>query len=72
MVATVAVCRAEEVDLGRAQVLAGHAVAFGGYYQDEAAARDARRGLWAGISSGRATGGRSIAAWRRASPDRRR
>lgn len=45
---TVAICRAEEVDLGRAQVLAGHAVAFGSYYQDEAVARDARRGLWAG------------------------
>ncbi len=45
---TVAICRVDVVDLGRAQVLAGHAVAFGAYYQDEAAARDARRGLWAG------------------------
>lgn len=45
---TVAICRADVVDLGRAQVMAGQAVAFGAYYQDEAAARDARRGLWAG------------------------
>lgn len=45
---TVAVCRVEDVDLGRAQVVAGHAVAYGAYYQDEAAARVARRGLWAG------------------------
>ncbi|MBY0360620.1 MAG: thermonuclease family protein [Phreatobacter sp.] len=45
---TIAVCRVEDVDLGRAQVLSGHAVAYGAYYQDEASARTARRGLWAG------------------------
>lgn len=45
---TVAICRVEEVDLGRAQVLAGHALAYGAYYQDETLARTARRGLWAG------------------------
>lgn len=45
---TVAVCRADDVDLGRAQIVAGHAVAYGADYQDEAAARAARRGLWAG------------------------
>jgi endonuclease YncB( thermonuclease family) len=45
---TVALCRVEDVDLGRAQVLAGHAVAYGAYYQEEAMARAARRGLWAG------------------------
>lgn len=45
---TVALCRVDDVDLGRAQVLSGHAVAYGAYYQDEASARAARRGLWAG------------------------
>lgn len=45
---TVAVCRVDDVDLGRAQVVAGQAVAYGAYYQDEAAARAARRGVWAG------------------------
>lgn len=45
---TVAICQAEEVDLGRAMVAAGHAVAYGAYSGEEAAAREARRGLWAG------------------------
>jgi endonuclease YncB( thermonuclease family) len=45
---TVAQCRADTVDLGRAMVAAGHAVAFGAYYQEEAQARADRRGLWAG------------------------
>jgi endonuclease YncB( thermonuclease family) len=45
---TVAQCRAETIDLGRAMVAAGHAVAFGAYYQEEAQARADRKGLWAG------------------------
>lgn len=44
----VAVCRIEGVDLGRAMVAAGHAVSYGAYVADEAAARSERRGLWAG------------------------
>lgn len=45
---TVAICTVEEVDLGRAMVAAGHAVAYGAYSGEEATAREARRGLWAG------------------------
>ncbi len=45
---TVATCRVEAVDLAQAMVTAGHAVAFGGYYAEEAQARAGRRGLWAG------------------------
>lgn len=41
-------CRAGDVDLGRAQVEAGWAVAYGDYEREEAAAREAGRGLWAG------------------------
>lgn len=44
----VAVCKAEEVDLGRALVAAGRAVAYGAYHREEAAARQARNGVWAG------------------------
>lgn len=45
---TVATCQVEDVDLGRAMVASGHAVSFGAYYQEEAAARADRKGLWAG------------------------
>jgi endonuclease YncB( thermonuclease family) len=45
---TIAQCRVDTVDLGRAMVAAGHAVAFGAYYQEEAQARADRNGLWAG------------------------
>jgi len=41
-------CRAGDVDLNRAQVEAGWAVAYGGFEREEAAARAARRGIWAG------------------------
>lgn len=44
----VAVCSIEGVDLGRAMVAAGHAVSYGAYVAEEAAARAERRGLWAG------------------------
>jgi endonuclease YncB( thermonuclease family) len=43
-----AVCAAGGVELNRAMVEAGWAVAYGGYRDAEAAARRARRGLWAG------------------------
>lgn len=43
-----AVCRAGDVELNRAQVLAGWAVAYGGYSEEEEAAHQARRGVWAG------------------------
>lgn len=42
------VCRAGGVDLNAAQVSAGWAVAYGGYASEEAQARRARLGLWAG------------------------
>lgn len=45
---TVAVCRVDGVDLGRAQVANGHAVSYGAYFQDENAARTDRKGVWAG------------------------
>jgi endonuclease YncB( thermonuclease family) len=41
-------CRANDRDLNQAMVRAGHAVAFGDYRQDEAAARAEQAGLWAG------------------------
>lgn len=41
-------CRAGEVDLNRAQVAAGWAVAYGGFEAEERAARAAGLGLWAG------------------------
>jgi len=41
-------CRSGDVDLNAAQVSAGWAVAYGGYAAEEAAARRARLGLWAG------------------------
>ncbi|WP_439573681.1 thermonuclease family protein [Phreatobacter sp.] len=44
----VATCRIDGVDLGRAMVAAGHAVSYGAYVADEAAARSERRGLWGG------------------------
>ena len=43
-----ATCRAGAADLGAAMVLAGQAVAAGRYLAEEAAARGARRGIWAG------------------------
>ncbi len=43
-----AVCAAGGVELNRAMVDAGWAVAYGGYRDAEDAARRARRGLWAG------------------------
>lgn len=43
-----AVCVADGVELNRAMVEAGWAVAYGGYRDAEDAARRARRGLWAG------------------------
>ena len=43
-----AVCRAEDFDLGAALVRRGLAVAFGAYEAEEAAARGERIGLWAG------------------------
>lgn len=41
-------CRAGAVDLGAAMVRDGWALAYGGYEAEEAEARRARRGLWAG------------------------
>ena len=41
-------CIAGDVDLNRAQVAAGWAVAYGGYETEEAAARAAKAGIWAG------------------------
>jgi endonuclease YncB( thermonuclease family) len=44
----VARCLANGRDLGLEMVRLGHAVAYGGYEQEEAAARRAGRGLWGG------------------------
>ena len=41
-------CTAGDKDLNRAQVEAGWAVAFGGFESEEATARAARVGMWAG------------------------
>ena len=41
-------CKAGGVDLNRTLVEAGWAVAYGGFQSEEAAARAARRGIWAG------------------------
>jgi endonuclease YncB( thermonuclease family) len=41
-------CRVRGVDINAAMVRDGHAVAFGGYAAEEAEARAAYRGLWAG------------------------
>lgn len=41
-------CRAGDTDLNRAQVQAGWAVAFGGFETEEAVARAAKVGIWAG------------------------
>jgi endonuclease YncB( thermonuclease family) len=40
-------CSAGRLDLNAAMVRNGHAVAYGGFEAEEAAARAARRGLWA-------------------------
>lgn len=49
---TIAVCRVGRVDIGAAMVRRGHALAFRRYSEDyvaqEARAREARRGMWAG------------------------
>ncbi|RUU55005.1 thermonuclease family protein, partial [Mesorhizobium sp. M2C.T.Ca.TU.009.01.2.1] len=41
-------CRAGDTDLNRSQVQAGWAVAFGGFETEEAVARAAKVGIWAG------------------------
>lgn len=41
-------CKAADVDLNRAQVELGWAVAYGGFAAEEAAARAGRVGIWAG------------------------
>jgi endonuclease YncB( thermonuclease family) len=41
-------CRVRGIDINAAMVRDGHAVAFGGYESEEAEARQAYRGLWAG------------------------
>ncbi|MBK8457575.1 MAG: thermonuclease family protein [Phyllobacteriaceae bacterium] len=41
-------CRAGATDLNASMVANGWAVAYGGYAAEEAAARQAKRGLWAG------------------------
>jgi endonuclease YncB( thermonuclease family) len=41
-------CRVGDLDLGRAMVIAGLAVADGNFAGEEAAARLARRGIWNG------------------------
>jgi endonuclease YncB( thermonuclease family) len=41
-------CKAGDVDLNRALVAAGWAVAYGGYEAEERQARSAKAGLWAG------------------------
>lgn len=41
-------CTADGVDLNRTQVAQGWAVAYGDFERDEAAARSARLGMWAG------------------------
>lgn len=41
-------CRAGDTDLNRAQVEAGWAVAYGGFETEEAGARAAKVGIWAG------------------------
>lgn len=41
-------CSIGNLDLNQAMVRSGHAVAFGDYRQDEAAARNEQAGLWAG------------------------
>ena len=43
-----ATCKAGGVELNRALVEAGWAVAYGDYFAEEHEARDGRRGLWAG------------------------
>lgn len=41
-------CRVNGVDIGREMVLAGHAVDYGLYAEEEREARKMQRGLWAG------------------------
>jgi hypothetical protein len=41
-------CSAGEVDLNKEQVAAGWAIAYGGYFDEEDAARTEKLGLWAG------------------------
>ncbi|WP_420409754.1 thermonuclease family protein [Hoeflea sp.] len=41
-------CKAGDRDLNRIMVRSGHAVSFGDYGEEEAAARQHRAGLWAG------------------------
>jgi endonuclease YncB( thermonuclease family) len=43
-----AVCRVRGIDVNAAMVRDGHAVAFGSYTEEEADAKAAYRGLWAG------------------------
>lgn len=43
-----AICKVGEVEINRQLVLEGWAVAFGAYYQEEAAAENTKKGLWAG------------------------
>ena len=45
---TLASCAVNGSDLGQAIVAAGWAVSDGGYFNDEAAARSAGRGIWSG------------------------
>jgi endonuclease YncB( thermonuclease family) len=54
-------CRAGETDINAAMVRLGHAVAYGAHDSEEAEARGARRGLWAGEFV-------PPAAWRAANP----
>jgi endonuclease YncB( thermonuclease family) len=58
---TVAVCSLGDINIGAAMVRAGHAVAYGAYQAEEAEAREARRGIWAGSF-------RQPASWRAQHP----
>jgi endonuclease YncB( thermonuclease family) len=43
-----AICRIGDDDLARQMVAAGHAIATDAYFDEEARAKKARRGIWAG------------------------
>ncbi len=43
-----ATCQLQDINVNRSLVAAGWAVAYGGFTNDEAYARKARRGIWAG------------------------
>lgn len=45
---TLAICAVQGQDVNAALVREGMAVAYGGYEREQAEARDARRGIWAG------------------------